>query len=375
MTRNGPTPQRLRVLDLKRLPAADDDVVTLHGNDLRNAIATILASAELIESGELTDDQRHLYSSNLLREGRRLSAVVRSALALQKLETGHRNLDRAPVDLGSLIRRSALGAGVDDQRPIELHIPAQLPLVSAEPEAILDVLANFLSNARRFSPEGGAISVAAHTVGDFVEVSVQDHGIGLEAEALPRLFTKFYRADRGIGRLPPGAGLGLAMSHRIIEAHGGQVDASSNGEGKGARFQFTLPTLRPNAISGEVLIVDDDNWFATVLKAEFTANGVSSLRASDAETAERLLREMTPRAIILDLVLPGLQGEDFLAHMWSRGGKTVPVVVLTVKDLGSAEMAALTAEGAIAVLPKEAGAPQAAVALVLEFLARETVAG
>ena len=371
MTRNG----RLRVLDLKRPAAADDDVVTLHGNDLRNAIATILASAELIESGELTEDQRHLYSSNLLREGRRLSSVVRYALALQKLETGHRNLDRTPVDLGSLIRRSVVTAGVDDQRPIEVQIPVQLPLVSAEPEAILDVLANFLSNARRFSPEGGAISVTAHAIGDSVEVSVQDHGIGLQAEALPRLFTKFYRADRGLGRLPPGAGLGLAMSHRIIEAHGGRVEASSNGEGKGARFQFTLPTLHPNAISGDVLIVEDDHWFATVLKAELAAHDVTSLRASDAETAERLLREMTPRAIILDLVLPGLQGEDFLARMWSRGGKSVPVVVLTAKDIRPEEVRALEAEGAIGFLPKEAGAPQAAVALVTEFLAQEPVAG
>jgi CheY-like chemotaxis protein len=350
-------------------------VVSLHGNDLRNAIATILASAELIESGELTDDQRHLYSSNLLREGRRLSAVVRYALALQKLETGHRNMDRTPVDLGSLIRRSAAAAGVDDERPIEMQIPAQLPLVLAEPEAILDVLANFLSNARRFSPEGGAITMAARTIGDFVEVSVEDNGIGLEAEAMPKLFTKFYRADRGLGRLPPGAGLGLAMSLRIIEAHGGHVDASSRGAGKGAHFQFTLPALRSDAITGDVLIVEDDRWFATVLKAEFAAHDVSSLRASDAETAERLLREMTPRAIILDLVLPGLQGEDFLARMWSRGGKSVPVVVLTMKDLGSQEMAALTAEGAIGFLPKEAGAPQAAVALVVDFLARERVAG
>jgi DNA-binding NtrC family response regulator len=165
------------------------------------------------------------------------------------------------------------------------------------------------------------------------------------------------------------------MSLRIIEAHGGRVDASSKGAGKGAHFQFTLPTLRPDAITGDVLIVEDDRWFATVLKAEFATHDVSSLRASDAETAERLLREMTPRAIILDLVLPGLQGEDFLARMWSRGGKSVPVVVLTMKDLGSQELAALTAEGAIGVLPKEAGAPQAAVALVVDFLARAPVAG
>jgi len=237
------------------------------------------------------------------------------------------------------------------------------------------VLANFLSNARRFSPDGGAISITVRVVADMVEVSIQDHGIGIEAVDLPKLFHKFYRADRGVGRHTPGAGLGLAITHTIVEAHGGRVAVSSKGLGKGARFRFTLPISRPDARSSDVLIIEDEAWFASILKVEFAAQGLSTVRAADAETAERLLLDMAPRAIVLDLALPGLQGEDFLARMWAGGGKRLPVVVLTVKNLDPDEISALEAEGAIAVLPKEAGAPQAAVALIAEVLALERAAG
>jgi CheY-like chemotaxis protein len=256
-----------------------------------------------------------------------------------------------------------------------VQVPAQLPLVAAEPEAIREVLANFLSNARRFSPDGGAISITARLVADMVEVSIQDHGIGLQAEDLPKLFHKFYRADRGVGRHTPGAGLGLAITHTIVEAHGGRVAASSKGLGKGARFRFTLPISRPGARAADVLIIEDEAWFASILRVEFEAQGLSTVRAADAETAERLLVDMTPRAIVLDLALPGLQGEDLLARMWAGGGKRLPVVVLTANNLPADEVAALETEGAIAVLPKEAGAPQAAVTLIAEALTLDGVAG
>ena len=180
-------------------------------------------------------------------------------------------------------------------------------------------------------------------------------------EALPKLFRKFYRADSGVRRLGPGAGLGLAMNHRIIEAHGGQVKASSKGRGKGARFQFTLPISRQGTGSGYVLIVEDDAAFARLLKAEFASVGLDTLRAADAETAQQMLVDTTPRAIVLDLWLPGLQGEEFLARLPAGFGTRLPVVVLTAKDLGPAEISALETSGAMAVLPKEAGAPQAAL--------------
>jgi CheY-like chemotaxis protein len=331
--------------------------------------------AELIDSDDLTDDQRHLYAGILLREGRRLAALIDNALTLQRLETGHRQMGLAPVDIRSLIQRAVLAAGEDDQRPIGVQVPEHLPLVSADAEAILEVLANFLSNARRFSPDGGSIRIAARLAGDMLEISIQDHGVGIEADALPNLFRKFYRADSGVRRRGPGAGLGLAMNHRVIEAHGGRVEADSKGLGKGARFLFTLPISRPGQGSGDVLIVEDDAGFASLMKAEFDAQGLSTVRAPDAETAEHMLVNMTPRAIILDLALPGLQGEDFLARMRAGDGTRFLVVVMTAKNLGPAEISALETAGAMAVLPKEAGAPQAAVALIAEALALDPVNG
>ncbi len=384
-----PTPRRLKALDLI-VPQADpmpilagfdkgsvratdragDDLVSLRSHELRTPLSSMVGLAELIYSGDLNDDQRHLYLGVLLREGRRLTALINSAQELQRLETGDRELERAPVDVRSLIQRAVHAAHKDEQRPITVHVPEQLPLVAADAEAILEVLGNFLANARRFSPDGGSIRIGARPAGDMVELYIRDHGIGIEAEALPNLFRKFYRADSGLRRLGPGGGLGLAMNRKIIEAHGGHVQAASKGPGRGARFQFTLPISRPGTGSGEVLIVDDDAGFASLMKAVFTAQGIGTIRAVDAETAEHMLETMTPRAIVLDLALPGLQGEDFLARLRTR----LPVVVITAKDLGPREISALEAAGAMAVLPKEAGAPQAAVAVIADAVALNPVA-
>jgi CheY-like chemotaxis protein len=369
-----PTPTPPPARDRRATDAeSPDDLVSLRGHELRNAVASIVGCAELIDSGALADDQLHLYTGILLRETRRLSSLITSADQLRHLEHGDRDLDLAPVDLRALIQRAVLIAGDDDLRPIEAVLPDQLPLVWGEAEALLAVLANFLSNARRFSPDGGSVEIAALQHGDQVEVAIEDHGVGIEAEALPKLFRKFYRADNGVGRLAPGGGLGLAINRRLIEAHGGQVEASSQGAGKGSRFQFSLPISQPSAASGEILIVEDDPGFARLIKAEFAANGLSSVRASDAETAQQMLEHMTPRAIILDLMLPGLQGEDFLARIWADGRKHIPVVVLTMKNLLPEQISALETTGATAVLPKEAGAPQAAVALIARALSLDPV--
>jgi CheY-like chemotaxis protein len=348
-------------------------VVSLRNQALRAPLASLVGFAELMASGDLTDDQRQLYAGSMLREGRRLTTLVDNALALHRLETGHRDLDFAPVDVGALIRRAAVAAGEDAKSPISVLVSTGIPLVSADAEAILEVLANFLSNARLFSPGGGGITIGARPAGDMVEISIRDHGVGLEPDELPMLFRKFYRADNGVRRRGPGAGLGLAINHRIIEAHGGQVSATSKGPGKGAKFQFTLPVARRVSGSGYILIVEDDAGFASLIKAEFDTLGFDTVRASDAETATHMLVETTPRAIVLDLILPGVQGEDFLANMRAGFGTRIPVVVMTGKNLGPKEMSALETAGAMAVLPKEAGAPQAAVALIAEALSLDSV--
>jgi len=376
LIRANSSPARLRVLgpppahgnDRRAFDDPANDLISLEAQELRHVVTSIVASAELLDSGTPVDEPAHLYSRMVLRESRRLNALIESAVALQHLEQGDRELDLAPVDIRALIRRAVFAAGFDQLRPIAVAAPDDLPLVYAEAEAILDVLRNFLSNARRFSPDGGNIAVTARQAAGMVEIEIEDEGIGIDADALPKLFRKFYHGDTGVGRLAPGAGLGLAINHRIVEAHGGTIVAGSKGLGQGARFLFTLPISRPGAETTDVLIVEDDAGYARLMRAELETEGFSSVRAADAETAEIMLAYLKPRAIILDLALPGVQGEDLLSRIWARGD-ALPTVVLTMKNLKAGEIAALETKGATAVLPKEAGAPQATVALIAAALA------
>ena len=355
---------------------AKDEMVSLVSHELRTPLASLLGFTELLYSRDLSEAQRKLYLGVMLREGRRLTDLINDVLHLQRLDAGHQDLNLAPADVKALIQRAVAAAGEDIQRPIDVQVPARLPLVMVDPDAILQVLANFLSNARKYSPDGGLILVSAQVEGDMVEIDVQDHGLGLPSDALPKLFGTFYRVDSGDHRLIKGTGLGLAIIRKIVEAHGGQVRVTSDGPGQGSHFQFTLPTVRETPKVADVLIVEDDTGFARLLEEQFIARGLTAIRAADAETAERLLKEgMKPRAVVADLVLPGVQGEEFVARLGADPDNAVPVLVLTVKNLAPADITALEKAGVTAVLPKEAGASQAAVMLITEALVPKVPSG
>lgn len=348
---------------------AKDEMVSLVSHELRTPLASLLGFTELLYSRDFSADQRKRYLAVMLREGRRLTDLINDVLHIQRLEAGHQDLNLAPADLQALVRRAVVAAGEDLRTPIELVTTPNLPLVMIDTDAILQVLSNFISNARKYSPDGGAIQVTTHLVDGMVEISVRDHGLGVPTEALPKLFGTFYRVDSGDRRLIKGTGLGLSINRRIIEAHGGKVVAFSDGPGHGSRFVFTLPAVHNNPQEADVLIVEDDSGFARLLQEQFIARGMTTVRAADAETAERLLKAgMKPRAVIADLVLPGVQGEEFVSKLGSDPANAVPVLVLTVKSLAPSEVTALEKAGVTAVLPKEAGASQAAVSLITEAL-------
>ena len=352
-----------------RADVGGDDLVSFRAADFRAPLASMLDCVELIDSGDVSFAERQLYTTIIRREGRRLVTMIDNALVLQGFESGHRKLELTPVNLGSLVRRAVAAAGEDEARPIVVQIESDLPLVSADPEALHETLIRFLANARRFSPDGGAIRISARPVGNMIEVHIRDHGIGIDPGALAGLFEKHYRPDHELRTLAPGAGFSLALNHRIVEEHGGRVRAASKGPGRGADFEFTLPLVQAGATSGDVLIVEDEAGFARLMKAELASHGLSAIRADDAETAEQLLAVINPRAIVLDLALPGLEAEDFLARIWPRSPVRLPVVALTVRDMAPTEIAALETSGVIAVLPREAGAPQAAATLIAHALA------
>ena len=373
VTKQNVMAEALKASELRSVLAvsrAKDEMVSLVSHELRTPLASLLGFTELLYSRDFGPEQRKQYLGVMLREGRRLTDLINDVLHIQRLEAGHQEINLAPADLQALIQRAAAVAGEDVQRPIKVRRTSRLPLVMIDTDAILQVLTNFISNARKYSPDGGVILISTKLVGGMVEISVEDHGLGIPAESLPKLFGTFYRVDTGDRRLIKGTGLGLSIARRIIEAHGGVVEAFSDGPGLGSRFLFTLPTERYTPKSADVLIVEDDSGFARLLQEQLVSRGMTTVRAADAETAERLLQAgIKPRAVIADLVLPGVQGEEFVTKLGSNPASAIPVVVLTVKSLAPSEVSALEKAGVTAVLPKEAGATQAAVSLITEALA------
>jgi CheY-like chemotaxis protein len=310
----------------------------------------------------------------MLQEGRRLTALINDFLDLRRLEGGHLVMRFAPADIRALIER-AVGLFTDAPgATIETHLADDLPMVRVDSDSIFRVIANLVSNARKYSPGGGTIFVGAGVVDDMIEVYVQDQGLGIPADALAQLFGKFYRVDSPDRTAIKGTGLGLAISKNIIDGHGGKIGATSAGLGMGARFHFTVPMVREQATTGDVLVVEDDAGFAHLLQAELTARGLSSIWAADAETAERLMSKKRARAIVLDLLLPGLPGEAFLQRLRAKHGIGVPVVVVTMKDFDATGSLSLQKLGVTAVLRKGPGMAETAANLIAKSLVAELVA-
>jgi PAS domain S-box-containing protein len=364
-----------RAASSAELNRAKDEMVSMVSHEMRTPLASLVGFAELLSTRDVTPEQRKEYLGVMVQEGRRLTSLINDFLDLQRIEGGHMQLHFASADVGTLIVRAVGQVSRDVCIPIETRLPDDLPLVRVDSPAMGRVLANLISNARKYSPNGGSIVIGATLVGGMVEVYVQDHGLGIPADAIDRLFGKFYRIDSPDRQMIQGAGLGLAITKNIVEGHGGKIDVSSAGPGKGATFKFTVPVARQPAQNGDVLIVEDDAGFAHLLEAELNAKGLSSVWAADAETAEHLMARKVPRAMVLDLLLPGLQGDAFLRRMRANHGLATMVVVVTLKDLEPAEDLSLQKAGVTAVLRKGPGAAETAATLVAKSLVSELVPG
>ena len=351
----------------KELDRAKDELIATVSHELRTPLASLVGFTELLLTREFSEAQRKQYLETMLHEGRRLSELINDFLDLQRMEGGYKRLDLGPADLRTLIARAVTTAGDDPRTPIEVELAKDLPLVMADSNAIHQVLINLLSNARKYSPGSGTIRVGARVDGDVVEISIQDHGLGIPAEAIPKLFNKFYRVAKPDRRQISGTGLGLAISRRIIEAHGGRVGVESGGLGQGSRFYFTLRAAGSGSKSGDVLLVEDDTGFARLLEAELTVKGLTSVWAPDAETADQLIGQMAARAVVLDLMLPGASGEDFLVRLRASQSE-LPVVVVTMKELEAKETLALRSAGVVAVLKKHSGAAKEAAGFIADAL-------
>ena len=228
------------------------EFLTNMSHELRTPLNSIIGFSELLEDqgfGPLTEKQNR-YVRNVWTSGKHLLDLINDILDLSKVEAGKIELHMETFSL-----REALGAALTMVRPqaVKKKISLRSEIVpetrvTADPLRFKQIMYNLLSNAIKFTPEGGQVSVAARTVEDaFVEIAVTDTGIGIKAEDVPRLFQEFIQLDSFLGKQHEGTGLGLALTKRLVELHGGKIWAESPGPGQGTTFTLTLPTTGPTS--------------------------------------------------------------------------------------------------------------------------------
>jgi two-component system phosphate regulon sensor histidine kinase PhoR len=231
---------------LRRLETVRSDFVANVSHELRRPISSLKAMAEALEEGALDDAAvARDFVHRMQQEIDGLAQLTTELLTLTRIESGADTLTlalQAPADLlAECARRMGpLAARADVALLVE---PGEAPSVRADGERVAQVLANLVHNAVKFTPAGGSVRLSAAREDGHVAFSIEDTGVGIERGDLERVFERFYKADRS--RSGGGTGLGLAIAKHIVQAHGGRIEARSDGPGRGATFRFTLPLVKP----------------------------------------------------------------------------------------------------------------------------------
>jgi CheY-like chemotaxis protein len=266
-----------------------------------------------------------------------------------------------PVDLVDVIR-----AAVDSQRPaseakrirLQLVLDERAGMISGDSERLHQVVGNLLSNSIKFTPKGGTVKVTLGRAESHVELTVTDSGIGIEPEFLPHIFEPFQQAADGSMRRHGGLGLGLSIVHHIVELHGGEIVAESDGQGKGTQFTIMLPVLgmgdgtatgatrprHPSAVDGlgevklrrldgiRVLLVDDEPTANEAVQTLLDSCGAEVRVAGSAAQALQTLDVWKPDVLLSDIAMPEEDGYYLIQKIRARSaelGGDVPAAALT----------------------------------------------
>jgi signal transduction histidine kinase len=214
-------------------------------HELRTPLTAIKGSMEGLMDGVLPAEAATY--QQIHQEADRLSRLVDDLQELSQVEAGVMKLELSQVDIKELVRttlnRLASQAASKEISLLD-EVSSSMPRVKADARRITQVLTNLVANAIQYTPKGGTVTVTAEQSGDKVSVKVSDTGIGIPAEHIPHLFTRFYRVEKSRSRQAGGgSGIGLAIARHLVEAHGGTIRAESGGSGKGSKFTFTLPLV------------------------------------------------------------------------------------------------------------------------------------
>lgn len=233
------------ISELRRLETVRRDFISNISHELRTPLASLKVLVETLQGGAIEDRAvAHDFLRKIDMEVDRLAQMVDELGELSRIESGQVSLNIEPVDVGGVAKRVAERLKPQAERGginLDIDIPSTLARALADEERVEQVLVNLVHNAIKFTPPGGRVTISANVEGDSILISVADTGVGIAADELPRIFERFYKADKA--RAGGGTGLGLSIARHIVEAHSGRIWAQST-EGKGSTFTFSLPLSR-----------------------------------------------------------------------------------------------------------------------------------
>jgi PAS domain S-box-containing protein len=310
---------------------AKDEFLATLSHELRNplgAIANAAVALERLEAGSAAAPRLHQI---IHRQADHLTHLVDDLLDIARATAGKIVLRRQPLDLGELVGVCVRALGETDRgREHRVTLRAEPAVVAADATRLAQVVSNLLENAVKFTPPGGAVDVEVRREGPEAIVSVRDTGVGIAPDVLPRVFELF---AQGAHALDPaagaGLGIGLALSRRIVELHGGSIAAASEGEGRGTQFTVRLPVaaadqprprpLRPDpGPPRQVVVIEDDEDGRDSLRLLLESLGHEVFVAADGPRGLALALEHHPDVVLVDLGLPGLDGYEVARRLRAR---------------------------------------------------------
>ena len=326
---------------------AKDEFLATVSHELRSPLQGILGWLTLLRRGGLDAAQAARALESIDRSVRLQAQLVQDILEISRIVAGKVTLDRVPLDVGSILTATAEEfAPVAAAKSIRVELRLEsCGLVVGDRERLHQIFANLLTNALKFTPVGGGVTLSCQPDATHVVVTVTDTGEGIEPSFLPRLFDRFSQADSSSTRRYGGLGLGLAIVHHLVELHAGTVTAESAGRGRGATFRVRLPRdpsdasvpypepSRVASVPGldgvEILLVEDDREALDAMTYALEARGARVRPARSARAAWAAFRERAPDVVVSDLSMPDEDGYSLLRRIRSSATQSPPAIALT----------------------------------------------
>jgi PAS domain S-box-containing protein len=350
-----------------------DEFLASLSHELRTPLNAILGYARMLRTGIVAPERQEKAVETIERNASSLTQIVEDVLDISRIVSGKIRLNVQAVDFPDIVLSAidviAPAADAKGVRVETVVDPLATP-ISGDPERLQQVLWNLLSNAVKFTNRGGKIQVRLELVNSQVEVVVSDTGIGIAPEFLPHVFERFRQADAGMARERGGLGLGLSIARQLAEMHGGTIEASSAGVGKGATFRLKMPLMIVHARAGEeprvhprtepvrrestiadlshlhVLVVDDDRDALSLVSEVLEAAAARVTATHSAEEALASLDVDVPDVIVADLGMPHVNGFEFIGRVRrhvSPRVRVLPAAALTAYARSDDRMRALRA--------------------------------